>query len=62
MSLRRVAANVVAMLPEDPKDALMVLRYARKIVEWEQLDEKPAAPVIALVPTPKPEGEPRRGC
>jgi hypothetical protein len=39
-----------------------VLRYARKIVEWEQLDEKPAAPVIALVPTPKPEGEPRRGC
>jgi hypothetical protein len=32
------------MLPEDPKDALMVLRYARKIVEWEQLDENPTAP------------------
>jgi hypothetical protein len=52
MSLRRLAANIVAMLPDNSNDALVVLRYARELVEWEQLDKKPAAHVLSLVPSP----------
>jgi hypothetical protein len=38
---RRHAAQIVAALPEDTEDALLVLKYARQLVEEFLVDDGP---------------------
>jgi hypothetical protein len=47
---KRIALQIASQLPDDPKDALLVLRYAREIIERLHNDEPPSTsrPVLAF--------------
>ncbi len=46
---KRLAAQIVAQLPEDKAEALVVLALIRTLVEWENGAEATILPFVRLV-------------
>ncbi len=46
---KRLAAQIVAQLPEDKGEALIVLALIRTLVEWENGGEATILPFVRLV-------------
>ena len=47
--LKRQAMQIVTILPEDREDALQILDYARKLLDWETTTDAASA-VVQLFP------------
>ncbi len=48
--LKRQAMQIVTVLPEDRAEALQILDYARKLLDWEIATDVASA-VVRLFPT-----------
>jgi hypothetical protein len=59
--LKRLALQIAAQLPTIREESLLVLEFARELVEWENRPADDPAPVLKLVRQGEGQRRPRSG-